>query len=661
MSESLSITKDIATIASPFIKKIIDIWLLPKIERLYRKCETRKNIDDYISLGTKFEDYLIKSYEYYSYMNTIVFQNEQMRFDDLYYPLHVECSLKTSKIGPETKVFKIDEYHESFAPFYKKILITDTAGMGKSTLLKCLFLSCIKKNEGIPIFIELRKLSKDKPILDELLNELNGYNSNFNKDFILEIIKSGDFIFFLDGFDEIPEKEKEYVEQDIHNLILNANKNYFIMSSRPESSLASFGSFQKFTIKPLKSEEAYELLKKYDSKDGKLSDLLIKKIKEPNTYKNVKEFLANPMLVSLLYKAFDFKPDIPLNKRTFYRQVYDSLYESHDFTKGHFKRTKACGLDIDNFHKILRAVGYFTFKAGKIEFSKDEIISHIKSAKDFNTGIIFSESSYLDDLIKSVPFFNKVGLNYKWAHKSIQDYFTAEFICSDSKDMESKILKALCINDDNSKYSNVIDLCYDADYKTFRRVIIYHVISDFINYYNLSYKNFNNSNIDVKEIHLRKTLTFGEIYFFTNNITIDKTKTKDILSALFNALSEKLNSQKNISLFIAEKCYMGVTGSYVNELQKILFGKKESFIYENIQKEASNRKLSLKKDFDIYLDDSPDNYLNSKTNFTVVNNIIMLRKFHVFNIKKCIELKRTIEKEIDKEKDGCVLLNGLTV
>jgi hypothetical protein len=61
---------------------------------------------------------------------------------------------------------------------------------------------------------------------------------------------------------------------------------------------------------------------------------LLVDILKGNEYKAVYEYLTNPLLVSMLFAAFDFKQTIPLKKHLFYEQVYDAYFEKHDLTKG---------------------------------------------------------------------------------------------------------------------------------------------------------------------------------------------------------------------------------------------------------------------------------------------------------------------------------------
>src|SRR5947207_8355661 len=108
-------------------------------------------------------------------MNTIVFRNQQKRIQDVYIPLTVRSN------GPPQTYFQIDTLIEDFIPGFKRVIITDTAGMGKSTILKWLFLCSLGTSKGIPVFIELRTVSAAKPILDKIHEELCPIDKPFDK------------------------------------------------------------------------------------------------------------------------------------------------------------------------------------------------------------------------------------------------------------------------------------------------------------------------------------------------------------------------------------------------------------------------------------------------------------------------------------------------
>lgn len=232
--------------------------------------------------------------------------------------------------GEETN--KIEGYPKELLDKYSRILITDTAGMGKSTLMKRMFLDVIDGQFGIPIFIELRRLNENNDILNEVAIQLGGLNDGFDKEILETLFVDGEFIFFFDGYDEISSSNKAFVTRNIQDFVAKASNNKYILTSRPEEELACFGEFQEFRIRELKKVESYDLLRKYDI-SGKTSRMLISKLKTGN-YSMINEFLKNPLLVSLLFAAFDFKQTIPLKKHIFYRQVFDAYFDSHDLSKG---------------------------------------------------------------------------------------------------------------------------------------------------------------------------------------------------------------------------------------------------------------------------------------------------------------------------------------
>lgn len=466
----------IEIVAKPLIESLVANIVTPKIEKFLKRIdiEYQKHL---VPQREHFMEYFFRSYKKYSILNTLVFRNSQRELNDLYIPLTLNL-----KINSSIEQIKIDGYPKQLAQKYRKLLITDSAGMGKSTITKKMFLDIIDNGYGIPIYIELRRLTKEHCLLQEVSQQLNSLSKEFDTQLLLELIQSGGFVFFLDGYDEVKLSEKTDVTIDIQEFISKAGDNTFILTSRPENSLVSFGDFQQVAIEPLKKKEAYELLRKYDGQ-GETSSLLIDKLKS-GKYDMIDEFLKNPLLVTLLFVAFDYKQTIPLKKHVFYRQVYDAHFDGHDLSKGgSFIHEKKSKLDIDDFDKVLRFTGFECLKLQKIEFSKDEILIILSKAKTFWTNIQYNESDLLDDLLCAVPLFCQDGAYYKWCHKSLQEYFAAQFIYKDAKSGQDRILTALYNSDNLEKYLNLLDLYYDIDQLGFRKNILLPFLMEFVAYF----------------------------------------------------------------------------------------------------------------------------------------------------------------------------------
>ena len=464
------------------IKPMVDILMnniiKPKIDKFVETCGLKYD-ELFIPRGEHFEEYLYRTYKKYSIINTLVFKNERRLLRDLYIPLTLRKD--TCQNHHETQI-RIEGYPKELIDEYNKILITDTAGMGKSTLMKLLFLCVIENGCGIPIYIEMRRLRKDRTILHEIQEQVNSLSKEFDSKLLLNFIQTGGFIFFLDGYDEISLEERSTVTTNIQEFISKASNNVFFLTSRPEQALTCFGDFQVFTINSLNKKEAYELLRKYD-KQGSTSKSLIDELKT-GQYEMINEFLKNPLLVSLLFAAFDYKHTIPLKKHIFYRQVYDAYFDSHDLSKGDsYIHEKCSKLDIDDFERILRFMGFVCLKYQKIEFEKDVLLKIIGEAKEFCSDLVFSSSDFFSDIITAVPLFCKDGQYYKWVHKSLQEYFAAQFIFKDAKSNQDSILTALYNSVNIDRYINLLDLYYDIDNWGFRKNILFPLCKDYVSFY----------------------------------------------------------------------------------------------------------------------------------------------------------------------------------
>ena len=476
-------------VVSPVSKSLVDELVTPIIKKL--KSEYKKKYNDYlVPRSEHFKRYLDEAYNEYSSLNTLVFHDRIKSLKDVYLPLVLIKEDKTESViinGISTYLVKR----------YKKLLIIDTAGMGKSTMLKRMFLDVNDiglKEVGIPLFVDLRRLKKDWTIIDEIERRLSSLSETFDKELLLYFLEEGGFIFFLDGYDEIPLNDKDSVTQSLQDFIKKANRNYFILTSRPENAIWGFEGFVIYNIRPLKKEEAYTLLKKYDRHKNKEISAKLINLLESDDFKSAAEFLETPLLTTLLFNAFDYKETIPLKKHLFYRQIYDAYFESHDLKKGDsYIHDKYSGLDIDDFGRVLKYIGFHSLNNG-IEYSKDEILSIIDRAKDFYSKLSFKSSDFLKDILTPVPLFSQDGTKYKWAHKSLMEYFAARFISEDTKENQDKVLSAIINSYYLVRYDNLLDLYYDMDYKGFSKNITLPICKEFTEF-------FDNHWVDLDIIH----------------------------------------------------------------------------------------------------------------------------------------------------------------
>jgi hypothetical protein len=671
---------------------LLDRIIREYLEPILKKINKKGNENDHKDFAFRFRGYLEEAFKLYSSSQTLVFGNTQKKLEDFYYPLTLTCK-KDDQDYDKNICICTDNFKDDFLPNFKHVLIEDNGGMGKSTIMKWLFLSVIKQGKGIPVFIELRKLNSKNGILEELVKQLKPINKTLERQIVLELIAQGNFIFFLDGYDEIKNENREYVTTNIQDFIFKAHSNLFILTSRPEDALVAFGSFQKFTIKKLEQRESFELIRKLGNNNDK-SKRLIEQIKDKNN-SNIREFLQSPLLVSLLYKKFEFRESIPLRKQEFYHEVFEALFQAHDLTKGDsYIRDKKSKLSLSDFEKVLRALGYFSVIKGELEFSEGQLEKYIQEIKtNYCRELIFTNKDFIEDLVKAVPIFHKEGLKYKWSHKSFQEYFAAEFICRDTKEKQREILVHLIEKNDAEKYKLIFDLCYDIDYKTFCRAIIYPFCKKYVDFCKESYcEILKNNTIDMNLIRERQSYCFENQILFMNSksseflnvflkeLMLENSPNRGFKNLKNTILIEELedNIEKNLEV---NSFNFQVTGKGITILSCKLSIKQHTIIFDLLRnkhsillknKEIKNNIEELSFFNNIFeeknryhkIDDKLNSIWNLKENFSIVNSILNNTMFNrnsnleILNLHECEKLIMCVNDDIEKEKSDDFLLKG---
>lgn len=114
-----------------------------------------KDLDakDSIYYGNAYSDYLQNTYERNSKIKTLIYRRVPKDLYSFYECVGVQYKNTIIDTSNVTNLLKISN----------KLIITGTGGIGKSILLKHLFLNTIENTEYIPVLIELRKFNNIEP------------------------------------------------------------------------------------------------------------------------------------------------------------------------------------------------------------------------------------------------------------------------------------------------------------------------------------------------------------------------------------------------------------------------------------------------------------------------------------------------------------------
>ncbi len=628
--------KSVETFVETKIKPIFENW---------GKEESRA-----IELEECLSEYLLRCYGKNNIMTTIVFGRLQKTLEDLYIPLTLE------EYRNEDAKWVIDENCYNILDNYSRILIVDMAGMGKSTIVKYFACQGVNLDKCIPIVIELRRLEKNQSILEYIQTQINSLDKKIKIEEIVDILKKGDFVIFFDGYDEIANENKADVIDAIQEFTSKATNTKIVITSREEDDLNSLGEYKCVNIKPVTEEEAYKLIEKYDN-NGEISKKLIKRLKEDSSLDVLKEFLENPLLVSLLYKTFEYKEEIPYKKMDFYEQVYAALFNDHDKTKGsayvHEKRTK---LDKYQFEQILRAFGFLALKEDKVEYSDQVIHQLLKQAIERFGWLKISVDDFLYDITHAVPFIQKDGIEYKWVHKSFMEYFASCFICYDNKESEEKYLKTMTTSENSMKFYNVLDFCYEIDTLNFRKYAILPFIETYIEKYNNHFTCEYFNDFDKQALQIAKHLMALDLDLdVINNSYIDnyvsqvkKKKTMNIekeMREMFDKTRELFNQDKKKMSHFNFDLFLYAFNDVNSVIYKLMLEKMPE-LFEELYLDYDNTPLKQREIKIKFTDDINSPINKDKRKFkTIVENMFQAvfdNKNVILNYDNCNKLKEEI-------------------
>jgi hypothetical protein len=240
-----------------------------------------------------------------------------------------------------------------------------------------------------------------------------------------------------------------------------------ILTARPEVSLPEFPDSKVFTIDPLTREQAESLLLRYDA----VADIDVGR-KLIDQFDVVSErFLETPLLIVLLYRTYGFNQSIATRISSFYDEIFNALYKGHDLSKAGFARAKSSQLDSEDFRRLLRGFSFLLAARQKDNLkSKTEGITIVNEAIKLTSIKPTTPSSFFDDLLLAVPLLVKDGTDFRFIHRSIGEFFAAEFLAYQPN--SEQIIERVRDGKLYPSFINSFQYLSDINPSLFRRLII---------------------------------------------------------------------------------------------------------------------------------------------------------------------------------------------
>ena len=413
-----------------------------------------------IDLRTAFIEYSKKSFQKYSLIKTILYKNQPRFLYDFFECNNLLLDDTTIDCTNVNNLLSITHFN----------LVVGNGGMGKSTLMKHFFLNALENNDLIPIFVELRSYIRSDNLIDYCYTNINNLGFSLEKRYFEYALESGMFLIIFDGYDEITDENKKGFLKTIESFTDKYSNNYYIISSRPCEEFIGWTRFYKFETEAFSKEKAFNLIAKINY-DKDIKGKFLAELKN-KLYDRHQSFASNPLLLNIMLLTFENYAEIPEKLHIFYSQAFDTLFSIHDATKPEgFKRSLLSKLPSDTFKRVFAAFCFSSYVKSKIEFTHEEILHEISEAgkklDDFNA------ENFLEDIKSGVCLVFIDGINYRFIHRSFQEYFSALYL----KNLDDKLQETACRNIIQRKrlsfeYDSVFSMLHDMGNRRFEKNVI---------------------------------------------------------------------------------------------------------------------------------------------------------------------------------------------
>ena len=461
----------VTSVATDIVKSGITLgW--EKIKTYFKDLDASADIE----YRTAYEDYLKNTKDRYGKIKTIIYRRERKDLYSFYEATGISYAGQTLSSSNINNLLEIDS----------KILVTGTGGIGKSILFKHLFLNSMEVTNFIPVFIELRSLNtlenKELNISNLIFKTLVSNGFRLERKYFDDSLEQGAYIIFLDGFDEIHHDRKSSITKEIKVFCEMYASNQVFVSSRPSTEFIGWSDFSEFESLPLTKEQALSLINKIDFDETAKS--IFSEELEKKLYEKYKSFASNPLLLTIMLLTFQKHASIPERLNDFYEEAFVTLFNVHDATKDSFVRDIRSGLSCEDFKLVFSYICFKSYFKGEYEFSETRLHELINSAKEkFKDKFSFNVDDFQEDLVHSVCMLVKEGLEYRFSHRSFQEYFSAWYTCKLPDTTQEKLLDGWLRESSTIQTDSYFYMLFDLQSEKVNSIILKPVMENIISLY----------------------------------------------------------------------------------------------------------------------------------------------------------------------------------
>ena len=414
-----------------------------------------------------FDSYKDNTIERFKYVHTLIFRDKLLDIDDIYVCNNIRSTeyIHVNYQDDNESIYQKNITSSSIFNNGDLLIIEGAGGLGKSMMLRHLFLDALENYEStllLPVFLNLRDFNEEhNDFLGFLIDATKEFlsDSDYNSEILLHFYNSGKLMILMDGLDEMSESNRVLFFKTFHSYI-KKQSNKFIISSRPINNFNLISNFKIIYLEPLDKQQSISLIKKLDFRPDapeikkRFLDAL-----ENTLYDTHKEFVENPLLLTIMLLTYEEFAEIPSKIHNFYSAAFHTLVRHHDATKGAFLRPLKSGLSIDSFEEFMEQFCTLSYKDEAYSPSYDQINRYVSRIND-KQHTKYETSDIIYDLTTNTSLMYYDDNKYSFIHRSFQEYFCALYF-SKRKDKSYKHIADFFESSSYSTKDKTLAMLYD--------------------------------------------------------------------------------------------------------------------------------------------------------------------------------------------------------
>lgn len=337
---------------------------------------------------------------------------------NIYFPSAVESASEHRRVVGSLKEFPSGN-----------IVIEGIVGHGKSIFLRYL---CLQELAGkgtgtLPLFLELRTLTKFKGLQEKLLEAMDKLDIDNSTEVFDYLAKSGKLTVLLDGFDEL----EESLTLDTINYLEFLMEKYpslrIVVTSRPSNEIQKSRHMRVVRLCGLLKRDFPGFLQKLGLTAEKNFDIINAINGSPE---NISSVITTPLMLTLLVLVYESEREIPTELSEFFERLFSTMFTRHDRLKAGFSRKHYSGLSESRLQKMFEAFCFLCLKnRNGRTLNHSQFSNNFEKAKSVTKETDCSEANFKMDIVKVSCLMLEEGFDsINFLHKSIPEFFAASFI-----------------------------------------------------------------------------------------------------------------------------------------------------------------------------------------------------------------------------------------